>query len=314
MKSPATTVASVILLVCGLTVPFLARELDKARPHAELGDVLYINSAKTVRYISLGYTGLAACIYWTRAVQYFGGKHVDRDMRYDLLQPLLNLTTELDPKLTVAYEFGSIFLSQDPPQGAGRPDQAVQLVERGIQRNPERWKLYYFLGFIHYFERQDYPAAAEAFERGSRVKNAHPFLKVMAAAARQKGGEIEMARLLWTSIYESTEDKTIKDTAAGRLISLRVDEDIIHIKQIIERYRQQTGSYPSTWQQLIGAGYLPGVPVDPSGAPYQLKPGGVVEVAEPEKWPFIEHGKPAGHAPTGLPNPMPAASPVKSAS
>jgi len=30
-------------------------------------------------------------------------------MRYDLLYPLLDITTDLDPHLIVAYEFGSCF-------------------------------------------------------------------------------------------------------------------------------------------------------------------------------------------------------------
>ncbi len=35
-------------------------------------EALYLRSAKVLRRLSLGYTGLLADIYWTRAVQYFG--------------------------------------------------------------------------------------------------------------------------------------------------------------------------------------------------------------------------------------------------
>jgi len=70
--------------------------------------------------------------------------------------PLLEITTTLDPHLIVAYEFGSIFVAQQPPEGAGQPDTAVALVERGIRQNPGEWRLYYHLGFIHYLERHDY--------------------------------------------------------------------------------------------------------------------------------------------------------------
>ena len=34
------------------------------------------------------------------------------------------LTTDLDPKLRVAYEFGASFLAPKSPEGAGRPDEA----------------------------------------------------------------------------------------------------------------------------------------------------------------------------------------------
>ncbi|HUS19696.1 MAG TPA: hypothetical protein VMZ25_08600 [Terriglobales bacterium] len=293
-RSGVSVVFAGLLGASLIAIPFASRRLDAMRPQATLQEVLYLQSPKTVRYLSLGYTGLAACVYWTRAVQYFGSKHVVQAVRYDLLKPLLMLATELDPKLTVAYEFGSIFLAQPPPEGAGQPDAAVALVERGIQRNPERWRLYYHLGFIHYSERQDYAAAAEAFDRGARVPGAHPWLKVMAAAARQRGGDIETARFLWTKIYESTDDKLIKETAILRLSALKVDSDITYLQGLIQEYHRQFGSYPARWNQLIAAGYVQGVPVDPTSKPYKLMPEGRIEVEDPKALPFIRLGLPPG--------------------
>src|SRR5204863_422459 len=107
------------------------------------------SSPKLLKRASLGYSGLLADIYWTRAVQYYGGKH-QQAMRYDLLWPLLNITTQLDPHLIPAYLFGGTFLSQKPPDGAGDAAKAIELVEFGIRNNPDDWHLYYDLGYIHY--------------------------------------------------------------------------------------------------------------------------------------------------------------------
>ena len=65
--------------------------------------------------MSLGYDGLLADIYWTRAVQYFGSKHHEGSRNFDLLAPLLEITTTLDPHLLVAYEYGANFLAPKPP-------------------------------------------------------------------------------------------------------------------------------------------------------------------------------------------------------
>lgn len=301
-RSRVTFVFAGLLTICIVAIPFAAHRLDTLRPQATLHEVLYIHSAKSVRYLSLGYTGLAASIYWTRAVQYFGSKHLENAQRYDLLKPLLTMATDLDPQLQIAYEFGSVFLAQRPPEGAGQPEEAVALVERGIQRNPDRWRLYYYLGFIHYSERQDYAAAAEAFERGARVPGAHPWLQVMAAATRQRGGDLETARFLWTKIYESTGDKMIQQTALLRLACLRVDSDILYIESLLHKYRAQFGEFPVRWNQLIGAGYLQAVPIDPTEKPYKLMPGGRIEVEDPKSLPFIRYGLPAGQtAPEYLP-------------
>ena len=77
--------------------------------------------------------------------------------------------------------FGASFLAPQPPNGAGQPDRAIKLMEYGIAHNPDNWKLYYDLGFVYYTEVHDYKKASETFERGSRIPNAHPFMKILAA-------------------------------------------------------------------------------------------------------------------------------------
>src|SRR6266852_3130096 len=124
---PVTLIAGSLLAICFCTSALLIHFVDRMRPQAAIEDVLYLKSS-TLKRMSLGYTGLVADIYWTRAVQYYGSGHVLGASRYDLLAPLLNITTDLDPKLQVAYEYGSAFLSPPPPAGAGQPDEAVALV------------------------------------------------------------------------------------------------------------------------------------------------------------------------------------------
>ncbi len=113
-----TLVSSLLLVVCIAASVLLLRRLDQVRTGATLTEVLYISSPKALKRMSLGYDGLLADIYWTRAVQYFGSRHHDGARRYDLLAPLLEITTTLDPHLLVAYEFGANFLAPKPPNGA----------------------------------------------------------------------------------------------------------------------------------------------------------------------------------------------------
>jgi len=174
------TLVAAVLLVGLFTGSVVAlRKLDTLRGReATLEEVLYVPSGQTLKRISLGYSGLLANIYWTRAVQYFGSR-LWHSSHFELLAPLLDITTDLDPHLIVAYQTGSIFLSQRVPNGAGQPDKAVALLEKGIRANPEYWRLYFTLGFIHYLDRHDYKAAEQAFDRGSRISGALPFMKVM---------------------------------------------------------------------------------------------------------------------------------------
>lgn len=290
----ASAVLAVVLVLSLAAAVFTILRADRARPAATLEEVLYIPSPAILKRMSLGYTGLMADIYWTRAVQYFGRKHVLGSQQYKLLAPLLEITTQLDPRLVPAYEFGSVFLTQAPPNGAGDPDAAVRLVQYGIQQNPNDWHLYYDLGFIYYLDKKDYLSASQAFARGSKIPNAHPFLKLLAARMAERGGEIQTARLLWTTVYETTQDKSIKANATSHLRALQVDEIVPRLEEVVRQYTKRSGEVPQSWAALIRAGYLPGVPLDPVGHPYKLAAGGRVEVAVPNDLPFITQGLPPG--------------------
>jgi tetratricopeptide (TPR) repeat protein len=288
MKSHRTITLGLLVVALFVGSILAARKAEVLRgSEATLEDVLYVSSGKTLKGMSLGYSGLLADIYWTRAVQYFGGKHQQRSMRYDLLGPLLDITTDLDPHLIPAYQSGSIFLSQKPPDGAGQPDKAVALMEKGIAANPENWRLYYNLGFIHYQDRHDFRAAQEAFERGSRVPGAHPWLRIMAARMAENARDINTALELWKGIYEMNPDKTIKENALDHIVSLEADAAIEGLGQQVQVFRQKTGSLPAAWVDLVRAGLLRGIPVDPTGAPFVLKADGAVTVKDRTRFPFL---------------------------
>jgi len=296
-SAPTTLIAGILLVVCLGTSGFARYHLDQTRSRTSPDEVLYVESPRVIKRLSLGYDGLLADIYWTRAVQYFGTKHVLGSRQYPLLGPLLVITTVLDPHLTVAYEFGGNFLAPQPPYGAGMPQQAVQLAEYGIRNNPDDWKIYYDLGFIYYMELKDYSKAADAFARGANVPNAHPFLRVMAAQMAQHAGELQMARMMWVTAYQSTQDRDIRANAASHLLALQVDEDVTNLEKLASLYRERTGHWPSNFSELEATGLLRALPVDPLGHLYRLAPEGRVEVQEPDKFPFIKKGTPPGYTP-----------------
>ena len=57
-----TMVASIVLVLSLVGSVFLQRQLDQVRPAATLEEVLYLNSPKWVKRMSLGYSGLLADI------------------------------------------------------------------------------------------------------------------------------------------------------------------------------------------------------------------------------------------------------------
>jgi len=282
------TLVATVLLVGLYTGSVVAlRKLDTLRGReATLEEVLYVPSGQTLKRISLGYSGLLANIYWTRAVQYFGSR-LWHSSHFELLAPLLDITTDLDPHLIVAYQTGSIFLSQRVPNGAGQPDKAVALLEKGIRANPEYWRLYFTLGFIHYLDRHDYKAAEQAFDRGSRISGALPFMKVMAARMAEHAEDTATAIAVWQAVYDTNPDPMVRDAATMHILSLEADAAIDQLERQVNAYRRRTGALPSGWSDLIRARLVPGVPLDPTGVPYRLAGDGSIQVEDPSKFRFL---------------------------
>src|SRR5580658_2633643 len=296
-RQRTTVIASVSLAVSMTASVLLLRHIDRMRPQASIEDVLYINSPTMVKRASLGFDGLMACIYWTRTVQYFGHRHFEYAHTYNELAPLLEITTTLDPHLLPAYQFGASFLAPRPPGGAGQPVRAIQLMEYGIEHNPDNWQLYYNLGFVYYTELKDYRKASEVFERGSKVPNAHPFMKILSAQRALHAVDFQTARMLCSATYETARESNIRQNAVEHLRAIQVDEDVTTLEALVTRFRERTGRVPASMAELVAAEHLHGVPVDPDGDAYKLTSEGKVLVENPDDFPFIAKGLPAGYKP-----------------
>ena len=296
-----TVIAAACLAISMVACIFLSRRVDRVRPRANIEDALYISSPRMVKRASLGFDGLMACIYWTRTVQYFGSRLHHRSQTFHELAPLLEITTALDPHLLPAYQFGSSFLAPAAPNGAGEPERAIRLMEYGIQHNPNNWHLYYDLGFIYYTELKDYKKASQAFEKGSEIPDAHPFLKVLAAQMAGHAGDLATARLLWSATYNSSHDRYIRQNAVEHLRAIQVDEDVIHLQAAVSRFSERTGQLPASMLELAIAEHLPGIPVDPNGHPYILTFDGRIQVDNPDDFSFITKGLPPGYKPPAIP-------------
>jgi hypothetical protein len=118
----------------------------------------------------------------------------------------------------------------------------------------------------------------------------------MAAQMAQHGGELEMARLLWATTYQSTQDYNVKANASAHLRALKVDEDVTALERLASLYREKYGHFPSNISELQAAGMLRGVLLDPLGNPYKMMPDGTVEVRDPDDLPFITKGLPPGYS------------------
>ena len=248
--------------------------------------VLYVQSPAVAGRLALSFDALAADVYWIRALQHFGKarKVTPQERNNELLYPLLDMATGLDPHFNIAYRFGAIFLSESKPQGPGRPDLAIKLLEKGMQASPEKWQYMQDAGFVHFWALRDYKGAAAWFERGSKIPGAAWFLKPLAATTLAQGGQRSASRTLFTAIAQSGENDWMRKDALRRLRQLDAMDAMDELTQIVAAYRQRGGAPPLTWPALVRAGYLRAIPTDPDGVVFALGPwSGDVSLGEGSK-------------------------------
>jgi hypothetical protein len=272
VRQTSISVAAIGLLVSAAVVLQLVRERTYPDGPAVVDQVLYIDSGQVIEKVALSYKAVLADLYWIRALQHYGGERLkpNGEGRFALLYPLLNLTTSLDPRFAVAYRFGAIFLSEPYPGGAGKPELAIRLLEKGIRTTPEKWEYYHDIGFVYFWNLHDYLKAADWFRRGGEQPNSPWWLRTYAATMMAKGGDRQTARVIWQNILITTEGEWMRETARKRLLQLDALDQIDYLRKIRDEFHRRKGHGPESWEDIIAAGLLRGVPIDPAGIPYTL--------------------------------------------
>jgi hypothetical protein len=233
---------------------------------------LYVTSARTVGRAALSFDALVADVYWIRALQHYGGTRLSAtaDKSYPLLRPLIELATSLDPHFTIAYRFGAIFFAESPPDGPGRPDWSLALLQKGLAATPDKWQYAMDTGFVYYWWMQDYKTAAQWFDKAAAMPGGSWWLRSMAATTLAEGGDRQSSRRMWQEIYETADHDWLKNNARIRLAQFDALDQMDVLDALVARYQAVFGRNPARWSDLVAAGLLRAEPNDPAGTPYVL--------------------------------------------
>jgi tetratricopeptide (TPR) repeat protein len=287
--------AIVALLVSALCVASALglQAVREAHYRLRSGDatLMWVQSGASLNRLALSYRTLLADLYWIRAIQHYGDTQLSTSptKQYSSLYPLLDLATTLDPRFTIAYRFGAIFLAEPFPDGAGRVDQAIALLNKGLAAEPRKWQYAQDAGFVYYWWVQDYKQAAMWFDKAGRIEGAPWWLRSLAATTLVQGGDRRSSRALWMQLYETADDDWIKTNARLKLAQLDALDEIDQLAALVTRYQQIAGRFPVEWEALRAAGLLSAIPSDPSGASYLLdatQPGGVTIARSSKLYPL----------------------------
>jgi hypothetical protein len=243
--------------------------------------ILYVRSGEAAKRITLDFDALAADVYWIRAIQHYGGDRLvgARERKFELLHPLLDLTTTLDPYFTIAYRFGAIFLSERAPGGPGRPDQAIMLLQKGLIAQPHKWQYAHDIAFVHYWHLRDFKTAAHWFQRAADQPSSPNWLRPLAAGMLTAGNDRASARSIWKGYLESDQE-WLRKTAARSLQQLDTLDLIDQLQAVVRRFPPAPGT-PYSWGDYLTRGILRMAPFDTTNTPLDIDPAtGAITVSK----------------------------------
>lgn len=206
---------------------------------------------------------------------YFGtlvensGNKVEIPPDYPAMSRIIHNVVKLDPYNMDAYYFAQAILVWDVKQ----IKIANELLDYGMKYRSWDWYLPFFAGFNQAYFLKDYTKASEYYKRAGELSGQQLHIS-LASRYMQESGQTEMA-----IHYLSAMEKSARNEAVRKNFRIRREafEGIRTIEIALERFRKTNLRLPRQVAELVDAGYLTKLPLDPYGGTYYIDQSGRVK-------------------------------------
>jgi hypothetical protein len=235
----------------------------KNKPYAErLG---LIPRAEFLKVVSADQKQLLGAAITARVILYFGslmGKghsQIATPADYPAMSRAIHAALNLDPYNMDGYYFAQAILAWDVKQY----QLANNLLENGMKYRTWDWYLPFFAGFNYGFFLKDYSKAAQMYKRAGELSGRY----------MHQSGQTELAIAYLTMMEKGARDPAIRKSFQLRLQAFKA---AYLIERARDRFKAERRTLPARIEELVAAGYLKQLPVDPYGGRFYLEPDGSV--------------------------------------
>jgi len=220
---------------------------------------------------SFGFRNFLGDLAWLSAVQTAGAlRMAPRD--YDRLYLQLLAATNFDRRFDVPYFLGGIILGESTKHVR----EALDILQRGWETHPDKWRFPFYIGYIHYFSLGDPIAGARSLEDASGIAGSPGYLSLLAARMYSEGRAPETALAFLERMIRQEADPKRVEMLQGRVRDVIVERDIQAMERAVGEYRARTGALPGRLIDLVRTGLIRSIPEEPHGGAYILFADGTV--------------------------------------
>ncbi len=254
-------------------LPPLARKMNERPVALKLG---FVPEPIVLEGVSADQRQLVAAGLLTKVLIYFGSTveqsmlhHVRVPVDHQGMNAMIRGALKLDPYNIDGYYFAQAVLVWDQ----NRPAEANELLEYGMGYRDWDFYLPLFAGFNSAYFLKDYDKAARFYRRAAELSGADLF-KRLAGRYLHEAGQTEHAIAYLQAMVRNERNEAVRETLATRLKAL---QEVRKVEMASDRFKGKYGHLPESIAQLLTAGELEALPVDPYGGKFYFEEGGKVQ-------------------------------------
>lgn len=228
--------------------------------------VIYLPSGKFLKYATFGYSALAADLVYLWAIQYYSTPTIDD--RFDYLDHVFSIISELDPRYSDPYEVGAMIAVQE----ARDPQAAFRILDRGHEKNPDMWVFSFDAGHIAMMNLRDFELAEKYFRICMEIPGSPEFVPRLHANALFRKGDLQTSWETWLEIYRAAPDERTRKIASNHLYNVKSTIDLGEIRKALAAFRERYGRWPEGLEALVRTGLATQVPLDLDDEDYVYDP------------------------------------------
>ena len=260
----------IAVVVYGLLFQGVWASREQVRSNTPAG---YIIPSKFSRILALGNQGLLSDYLFLKTATFVGGRSGSGEQLneddWHFVVSSLDVVTDLDPYFVDPYMLAEGLLAWD----AGKPEEANRLLSKGMKYRTFDWRLPFFVGFNHFYFLKDYETASGFIMTASRLPGSPAYLATLGARLAYYGGKSKTALLFLEEMLAETDDVLLRSRLEMRMLAL---ERAVAIEDALGKFKAQEGRSPEQLIELVTAGYLSELPLDPYGGRWRVLENGRV--------------------------------------
>lgn len=233
----------------------------------------YLIPSKFSRILALGHQGLLSDFLFLKTATFIGGRIESgqplSDADWTFVARGLDVVIDLDPYFVDPYLLAEGLLAWD----AGKAKLANQLLIKGTKYRRDDWRLPFFIGFNNFYFLGDYETASGFIMTAAQLPGSPGYLKTLGARLAYYGGKSKTALLFLQEMLATTEDRLLRSRLEKRMLAL---EQAVAIEEAMEEFKIQEGMPAESLAEMIAAGYLKELPIDPYGGDWIVSENGRV--------------------------------------